>query len=279
MGLNLSHVYSGAQLCYFGENLQDYTVLALDNRGVGQSDTPSGPYSIKEMAKDTLEVLGHLGWSRVHVVGISMGGMIAMELALAAPAGTIASLTLTSTHAGSVSLPSVQAVTTVPRILFSTSLSSRTEKMVSLLFPPDVLNRHPPDPKDDPYVAKMFEAFGEETTETFRTNRDYLAALFMYRAKLTRPQTVYGSLSQLYAAMTHSVSKDRLHALRDSGVPILVVTGTWDKMVDPKNSEYLSQQLGARLHVFHGAGHAMSAEQSLEYNQMLKTHFDKAEAA
>lgn len=60
-----------------------YTSLILDNRGMGESDKPFMRYSTSEMAKDTLELLHHLGWTeerQLHVIGISMGGMIAQEL-------------------------------------------------------------------------------------------------------------------------------------------------------------------------------------------------------
>ncbi|KAL8704216.1 MAG: hypothetical protein Q9201_002634 [Fulgogasparrea decipioides] len=72
------------QAQYFGHEQESrYTVLILDNRGMGESDKPLARYSTSEMAKDTLEVINHLGWTsprQLHVVGVSMGGMIAQEL-------------------------------------------------------------------------------------------------------------------------------------------------------------------------------------------------------
>jgi pimeloyl-ACP methyl ester carboxylesterase len=60
-----------------------YSVLTLDNRGIGESDKPFFRYSTSEMAKDVIEVMDHVGWNgkrECHVVGISMGGMIAQEI-------------------------------------------------------------------------------------------------------------------------------------------------------------------------------------------------------
>jgi predicted alpha/beta hydrolase len=60
-----------------------YSSLVLDNRGIGESDKPTVRYSTSEMAKDIVEVLDHIGWTEqreLHVIGISMGGMIAQEL-------------------------------------------------------------------------------------------------------------------------------------------------------------------------------------------------------
>lgn len=77
--------------------------MTLNNRGIYPTTTPLNPfkYSSCLMARDTLALLQHMQWtSGVHVMGLSMGGMIATELALAAPQGMLASLALVATHAG-----------------------------------------------------------------------------------------------------------------------------------------------------------------------------------
>jgi len=61
----------------------EYSVLILDNRGVGESDKPMMRYSTSEMAKDVIEIIDELGWTaerELNIVGISMGGMIAQEI-------------------------------------------------------------------------------------------------------------------------------------------------------------------------------------------------------
>jgi 3-oxoadipate enol-lactonase len=73
-----------------------YRLVLLDNRDAGASDEARGPYGIGEMAADALGVMDHLGIERFHVVGASMGGAIAQQLALQAPT-RIATMTLVST--------------------------------------------------------------------------------------------------------------------------------------------------------------------------------------
>jgi pimeloyl-ACP methyl ester carboxylesterase len=86
------------------------------------------------MALDTVDLLNHLGWkSNVHVIGVSMGGMIALELASNHPE-YIGSLTLTSTHAGDL-IPTFAGVTTIPRMMFTSDPYRRIELSCSLLFP------------------------------------------------------------------------------------------------------------------------------------------------
>ena len=63
-----------------------FRVLRFDNRGVGASDAPPGPYTTREFADDTKALVDELGIERFHLLGVSMGGMIAQEYALAYPA-------------------------------------------------------------------------------------------------------------------------------------------------------------------------------------------------
>ncbi|KAJ3060207.1 hypothetical protein HDU98_003804 [Podochytrium sp. JEL0797] len=247
MGLNITHQSWDHQYDYFGK-LDQYSCLVFDNRGVGHSDAPSGMYSTSEMARDTVELLDSVGWTRpVHVVGVSMGGMISMEMASLFPA-RVASLTLTSTHAGDLLVP-LPAVVAVPRLMVTTDPVQKMEGLIRLLFPPAWLE---------------LEANGV-------TNREVMREVFVRRGKTVPVQTPMGAIGQLFAAISHHVSPARLKAIADSQIPVMVVTGTWDNLVRPANSYYLVRHLKPRVfRVFEGAGHAVATEYYQEYNALLK---------
>src|SRR5437867_5811897 len=76
-----------------------FRVLTFDNRGVGESDAPEGPYTAAQMAGDTLALMDALGIERAHLVGTSLGGFVAQELTLAAP-GRVRRLVLACTAFG-----------------------------------------------------------------------------------------------------------------------------------------------------------------------------------
>ena len=75
-------------------------VLIFDNRGMGESDIPEGPYTMEQFARDTLGLAAHVGFTTFNLMGISMGGMISQHVAIAAPPGVVRRLILGCTHHG-----------------------------------------------------------------------------------------------------------------------------------------------------------------------------------
>ena len=121
------------QVEQFAKN-PEFTTVYFDNRGVGYSDAPKGLYSTSQMAQDTLELLDALGWtSDVHVAGVSMGGMISLELVLADPK-RFSSLVLTSTNAGR-SPPMLVTISFLARVILMKDPELRIKLICEALYP------------------------------------------------------------------------------------------------------------------------------------------------
>src|SRR3954454_2143417 len=78
---------------------REFAVVAYDHRGIGRSDPVSAPFSIADLADDAAGLLDALGWDTAHVLGISMGGMVAQELILRHPE-RVRTLALGCTYCG-----------------------------------------------------------------------------------------------------------------------------------------------------------------------------------
>jgi pimeloyl-ACP methyl ester carboxylesterase len=106
-----------------------------------------------------------------------------------------------------------------------------------------------------------------------RTNEEQMVALFKERIIETPVQPRSGVIGQLSAVVRHHIGRDRLINIRDTGIPILVCTGTDDKLIRPSNSYYIADVLQARLEVFQDCGHVLSLQEPERYNNLLLEHF------
>jgi pimeloyl-ACP methyl ester carboxylesterase len=84
---------------------RSFDVLLYDNRGIGESDAPPGPYTVEQLAADAVQVLDEAGVERAHVVGTSLGGMVAQELALSSPERVDRLVLVCTTPGGPESFP------------------------------------------------------------------------------------------------------------------------------------------------------------------------------
>jgi 3-oxoadipate enol-lactonase len=130
-------------LPYFTPNFE---VAYFDNRGTGASDVPGDGYEIPVMARDACAVLDALGWERAHVYGVSMGGMIAQQLALDFP-GRVRSLVLGCTSSGEPE-PTPEVLAARRQLAESVALMKddperAIDLMLPLSFTDAFLERHP----------------------------------------------------------------------------------------------------------------------------------------
>ncbi|PWN42283.1 alpha/beta-hydrolase [Ceraceosorus guamensis] len=275
MGLNNSCFGWLQQVERFGSD-PDYSILVIDNRGYGNSETPAGFYTTSSMAKDALEVLDQIGWTadrQLHVVGVSMGGMITLEIAKLAPK-RVASINLVSTTSGQgrgeknllTSLPPLTGVTTIARVIAGRILNMdsdqwRVGQVLELLFPKVWLAEvHPEDPSG-------------------RTRRDVMREMFEWRFAYTRRQTLPGAFAQIGAVATHRVTPKELAAINLDIPAIAIFTGDQDNLVNPANSFHLHKHLPrADFTQYKNAGHALPVQKPQELNDALQKNFEKAAA-
>jgi len=92
----------------------------------------------------------------------------------------------------------------------------------------------------------------------------------MNRFKNSPLQPLHANIAQSYAALSHHVNSKRLAQIRDSGLPILVLTGTVDNFVRPSGSYHLQKELQCKLVVFEGSGHALPGEQTETYCRFIE---------
>ena len=120
-----------------------YQMTTFDNRGAGRSSAPPGPYSIEQMALDTVRLLYTLDIEELFVVGLSMGGMIAQELALILP-HRVRGMVLAATHpGGDLRISGPQDV--YQRLMDNSGLSTDeiVDKNIPILFSPESVTNRP----------------------------------------------------------------------------------------------------------------------------------------
>lgn len=207
---------------------ETFEVLLFDNRGIGASDAPPGPYTVAEMAADAIGVLDAAGVERAHVVGTSLGGMVAQELALTNP-GRVDRLVLACTTPGG---PNAHPM---PQPTVSLIAEAAT------LEPAVALRRFVENALAPASVAERPELVERILAHRLATAQDPAA---------WAAQAAAGATFDAY---------ERLDGLR---APTLVQHGSEDVVVDPRNADLLMRLVpDARLAEFPGTGHLFFWEQ------------------
>ena len=210
-----------------------FEVLLLDNRGIGASDAPPGPYTTAEMAGDVLSVLDDAGLESAHVVGTSLGGMIAQELALSSPERVDRLVLVCTTPGGPNAAPMPEQ--TVRLLAEATSL----EPLVALRR--FVENALAPDPPDE-----------------------LVERILAHRLATAQPLAAWSA--QAAAGATF----DAWERLVEFRAPTLIVHGTEDVVVDPANADLLAGRIaGARIERFEGCGHLLFWEEPARFVEVV----------
>ena len=218
-----------------------YQVITLDNRGVGKSQKSEEPFTVRSMAEDTIGLMDLLRIGKAHIVGVSMGGMIALEIAINHPE-RVRKLVLGCTSAG----------------------GDRTKYLH-----PDMIK-----------TAGINEGVTKDDIADINIAKESSAAIYvafngtiarMFSLPLSRIFTIYvmlaggqGYLGQMNAIRRHS-TLDRLGSIL---APTLVITGTEDRLVLPHCSDVIASRIpNAKLVRIEHGGHAFFVEKRNTFNK------------
>jgi 3-oxoadipate enol-lactonase len=204
----------------------NHRVIRYDGRGIGRSGVPAGPYSIERMADDAIAVLHAAGLDQAHVLGVSLGGIVAQEVALRHP-DAVTSLILGCTHPGGA-----ETVWPAPEVM-------------------QVLRERATMPFEEAVKAAVKYAYSAAV--------DPAVIQEDMRRRLDLPTSPEGYQGQLLGGLGYQGTLPRLKGL---AVPALVFTGDADEMVPPVNSTTLAEAIPDSTSVtIPGAGHVCFTEQ------------------
>lgn len=222
-----------AQLRTFSRH---YRTIVFDNRDTGRSSYASSLYTVRELAQDARAVADALALERFHVLGSSLGGAIAQELALAVPE-RLASLTLAVSYGG------YSAWDRERTRLFLQSIQTKSDEELT--------------------AEMMLWTLSESAYEEVHGEVLAMARLVMANPYRQRRE---GFVRQLQASMTHE-TRSRLGAL---AMPVHVIGAENDIFVPVWKARELARLIpGARLSIVAGAGHAVNLERAQEYNTLV----------
>ena len=215
-----------------------FDCIAFDHRGTGGSGAARMPFTIPDLAGDALGLLDALGIERAHVLGVSMGGMAAQELALADP-DRMRTLTLGATYCGGPegTLMAEEALQTLSEAL----ASANPERVYRAIWE---INLSAAFRSDDSRFAEFREVVSEPPAPT--------------------PVVA----QQMWACGAHDTSA----RLGDVKTPTLVVHGSEDRMLGASNGRQIAALLGARLELLEDVGHMFWWEQPERSAALVRDH-------
>ena len=221
---------------------ESHRVVLFDNRGAGRSDAPEGPYTVQMMAADTALLLDTLDIAAAHVVGSSMGAMIAQEVALQYPDKAL-SLTLVGAQCGgSHAIGAAEENATALQELATLDMTPQERARGWL-----------------PYtLSQEFREANQDLVEEF------------VKVTSQHPCTTEGLRAQWAALMGY----DSWERLPNIVAPTLILQGSQDKLVPPENADVLGVRIpDSRVVLIEGAGHSLAFEAADRVNELLLEFF------
>jgi 3-oxoadipate enol-lactonase len=201
-----------------------FRTVAFDNRGIGQSDVPTGVYPIPQMASDAVAVLDAAGIAGAHVFGVSMGGMIAQEFALQYPQ-RVRSLILGCTNSGGPHV--VHAAPEVLQLLMRQGMT--------------------PEEYGEAVIPYIYDA----ATPRARIDEDMVFRMKWYPS----PQGYTGQLQGILAWEAYS-------RIAKIAAPTLIIHGETDQLVPVANAHLIAERIpGAKLVLIPHASHIFETDQ------------------
>ncbi len=230
------------------EGLRDaFDCVSFDNRGIGASAPLDGPLTVAQMAEDARGLMDHLGWDRAHVVGHSLGGLIAQRLALLAPA-RVRSLGLLCTFA-----TGKDAVGLTPWVMWMglrTRVGTRRMRrgaFLEMVLPPDRL------------AAEGVDALHERLRFVFGRDLADSPPILMAQMRAMQKDSAASRLGELAA------------------IPTLVLAAQLDRIAGPAKGRPLAEAIaGSRYVELEGEGHACTVTSAERVNDLLREHFSDA---
>jgi pimeloyl-ACP methyl ester carboxylesterase len=235
-GMSATHLAWGRP--FLDQLEQSFECIVFDNRGMGLSGPAQMPFTTADLAADALGLLDALGIERAHVVGISMGGMVAQELALAHP-DRLRTLTIGASYCGGAE----------GRLMRREDLEMLGEAMAS---------------GDRERVHRaMWEI---NLSPGFREDDSRFAAFKEMAEALPAPREVI--MQQMTACSEHDTSE----WLGAVSAPALVVHGSEDRLLPTSNGRQIAALLSTRLELLEGVGHLFWWEQPERSAALIRDH-------
>lgn len=247
---------------------KQFTVITYDNRGIGKSDRPDEPYTIKTLADDTIGLMNHLGIDKAHVLGVSGGGRVAQEVAINYPE-RVRRLVLASTdHGGEDEMTPVMQQVLGVKNHFSENDTIKEGMsrcpVCQMEAPKKELWEHQWAAHRPQMLEWARNADWQRVASQSFNKRPYK----QFVSLLAWLQVKMGDIGTYVKQCEASVGNSRLDRLHLIKAPTLVIVGTEEKLVPLRSSEVMAERIpNAKLVKIKGGSHAQHIEMRGRFNK------------